>query len=227
MFMTALRQGDKDAHFGFRQKMPGSMPRGSAKGGNKFVESLRYSNQQDKEEKLSIIIEGLELFEKIMGYPSRSFIPPNYFWSVDFDRSVAAQNVRFYQGRRKMKEPLFDGSFQLNNHKLGEENDFGQKYLIRNATFEPAMLKNKEDSVNRCLKDIATAFRMNKPAVICSHRLNYVGFLDEQNRDKNLNLLDKLLHQIVKRWPEVEFLNSVELGKAMGSENGRTVQKYL
>ncbi|MCW9706762.1 hypothetical protein [Fodinibius salsisoli] len=211
-FMEALREGNEDALFGFNHRMPGSIPLESSKGGNKFVESLRYTNPMDKGEKLSIVIEGLNLFEELMGHKSKSFMPPNYLWSPDFNEAMSQMGVRYYQGIKNMKEPLFDGTVQIHSHKLGEVNQFGQKYLMRNATFEPALNKDNDDTVDKCLKDISIAFRMNKPAVICSHRLNYVGFIDEKNRDRNLGMLDELLHTIKKRWPDIEFKNSDQLG---------------
>jgi len=212
MFMKALQDGNEDVHFGFKHRMPGCIPKRNPEEGNKYVETLRYINKQDKQEKLSIIVEGLELFKKMFGFESESLTPPNYIWSPDYNKLISTKGVKYYQGQRKMKKPLLDGTVQLNSHKLGEENKFGQKYLIRNATFEPSMFNAADDTVERCLEDISIAFRMNKPAIICSHRLNYVGFIDEQNRDKNLKLLDNLLNNIVRKWPEVEFMNSVQLG---------------
>lgn len=214
-FMNALQRGDSDVLFGFDHEMPGCIPRGVGKGGNKFVESLRYTNPEDKKEKLSFILEGLEQFEHLMGYRSKTFIPPNYIWSPDYDKSVSEKGVLYYQGRRKMIEPRFNGSISLSGHRFGDENEFGQKYMIRNAVFEPSFFKSNEDPIGRCLKDIAAAFRLNKPAVICSHRLNYVGYIDESNRDRNLKLFKKLLSRITQEWPQVEFLNSVQLGEMM------------
>src|SRR5699024_9951174 len=45
MFMEALQRGDEDALFGFEHKMPGSIPKGESKGGNRFVSPLRYKNR--------------------------------------------------------------------------------------------------------------------------------------------------------------------------------------
>lgn len=214
LFMNKLQLRDKDALFAFEHEMPGCISSSAPLKGNMFVESLRYTDCEDKLQKLSFILEGLDLFEDLMGYQSKSFIPPNYIWSPDFDKQMADKGVQYYQGQRKMKEPLEDGSYRFNSNNLGEENIFGQKYLVRNATFEPALV-NGTDPVRDCLRDISVAFRMQKPALISSHRLNYVGFIDEQNRDKNLKMFDSLLSEIIKKWPEVEFFNSVQLGKLM------------
>mgnify|MGYP000103029472 CR=1 FL=1 len=223
LFMNALQQGDEDVLFAFENRMAGSIPKSNPMQGNHFVESLRYTNQHDKEQKLSFVLEGLDLFEDLMGYRSETFIPPNYIWSPDYDESMAQKGIRYYQGHRKMREPLFDGSIRMNRHRLGEENKFGQKYLVRNAMFEPAMFNANQNPVGSCLQDISAAFRMNKPAVICSHRLNYVGFIEQRNRDRNLRMLKELLSEITKRWPQVEFLNSVQLGNMMVKENGRDI----
>lgn len=57
-----------------------------------------------------------------------------------------------------------------------------------------------------------------KAAVISSHRLNFIGNIDIQNRDRNLILFQKLLNEIVKKWPDVEFISSDELGKNIVSK---------
>jgi len=220
MFMKALQEGDQDVHFAFNHEMPGSIPKNGSKGGNKYVEALRYVNETDKLNKLAIVKEGLELFEKIFGNKSESFIAPNYIWSPDFDKSIAEMGVLYYQGNRKMKEPCGDGSVNLMSHTLGEQNKFGQTYLVRNAMFEPALFNIKvDDWVSKCLRDINIAFKMKKPAIICSHRLNYVGSLDEKNRDENLILLNKLIKGVLKKWPNVEFFNTRELGREICEKN--------
>jgi hypothetical protein len=61
------------------------------------------------------------------------------------------------------------------------------------------------------MAQIETAFKWNHPAVISSHRVNYCGNIDIRNRDKGIDALKKLLYEIKKRWPNVEFLNTVEL----------------
>jgi len=220
MFMNALQKGDKDVLFGFEQGIPGMIPHGESRaGGNTYVESLKYSDEKDKEKKLEIILEGLNLFEQLFSYRSESFIPPNYLWSGDYDESVTREGVLYYQGNRKMKEPEFDGTVTYHKHSLGNANRFGQRYLVRNAVFEPSLFKMKiSDPVSHCLNQVSAAFRMKKPAVICSHRINYVGFIDPDNRDRNLKMLRELLMQILERWPDTEFMTSVQLGNLISEE---------
>ena len=59
---------------------------------------------------------------------------------------------------------------------------------------------------------ITTAFSSGKPAVISTHRINYIGYIDEKFRTANLSLLKQLIKELVTRYPDVEFMTSDELG---------------
>jgi hypothetical protein len=84
----------------------------------------------------------------------------------------------------------------------------GQTYAPRNCTFEPT--ESKHDHLYT-LKQINSSFFYKKPAIITTHRINFVGGLDKRKRDQNLLELDSLLKNIIKRWPEVIFLSSDQL----------------
>ena len=68
------------------------------------------------------------------------------------------------------------------------------------------------------MSEISSAFLWKHPAVICSHRVNFIGGLNEKNRDQNLLFLKKLLSEIVKLWPDVEFMSSNQLGNLIQSD---------
>jgi len=99
-------------------------------------------------------------------------------------------------------------------HYTGQKNDLGQTYLVRNCRFEPSA-DPKKDWVGSCLNEINTAFRWRKPAIIESHRVNFIGYINSENRDHNLKLFNQLLREIVRKWPDVEFMSSDELGGLM------------
>jgi len=84
--------------------------------------------------------------------------------------------------------------------------------LSRNGLFEPSLDQNI-DWVDKCLESINIAFRWNKPAVIGTHRLNFIGSIDPNNRDRNLKMFDELLKKIITKWPDVEFISSKDLFK--------------
>lgn len=58
---------------------------------------------------------------------------------------------------------------------------------------------------------IRTAFMYQKPAVICTHRINYIGGILAANRDRGLRDLKRLLATITKKWPDVRFISSDQL----------------
>jgi len=218
-FMNALLKGDRDAHFGFSNRMPGCITIGDAITGNHYVEPTRYGSLQDKEQKLAIFLEGLDIFEKLFGFRSVTIIPPNYIWSPDFNSAVFARGVKVFQGIRKFCEPVPGGKNRYHSHYFGKKNNLGQIYLVRNVIFEPSMFSlGITDPVDRCLSDINIAFKLNKPAVVTSHRINYVGFIHEYNRDKSLRMLRNILTTALVKWPEIEFMTSAELGILIKSE---------
>lgn len=61
--------------------------------------------------------------------------------------------------------------------------------------------------VSGCLKNIEASFRMHAPAIVSTHRVNFVGSLESTHRDDALQQLKELLNEIVKHWPEVEFMD--------------------
>jgi hypothetical protein len=184
----------------------------SGDGDYNFMEVLDYNTPDDLAKMKESLAEGTDLFEKIFGYRSKSFIPPCYTWNSDIEEILFENGVRYIQGLVVQSIPT--GTFEnyrKKYHFLGNRNSFGQYFLIRNCFFEPSLSVNP-NPVNECMKRINIAFRWNKPAIISSHRINYMGSLVEKNRRDNLKLLDELLRGILKTWPDVEFTTSDQLG---------------
>lgn len=168
---------------------------------------------KELEEHKTKILEGLALFEKIFGYRSKSFIANNYIWDGSLNPVLAENEISVFQGMKYQLLPILKHSKRkMIRHFTGERNEWRQVFLIRNCEFEPSLYPNV-DSVSSCLKDIANAFMWKKPAIISSHRLNFVGFINKENRKKNLTSLKNLIVKIQKKWPDVEFMTSDKLGE--------------
>lgn len=162
---------------------------------------------------LQSVAEGLSLFESVFKYKSLSSIAPNYIWHHDIEKVLSENGVRFIQGGRAQKMPIIgEDDFKIIRHFTGQKNRFGQKYLVRNCKFEPSSNPDV-DWVNKCMNDIKRAFLWKKPAIIESHRVNFIGYINAENRTRNLDLLNELLTRIRKTWPTVEFMTSDQLGK--------------
>ena len=58
---------------------------------------------------------------------------------------------------------------------------------------------------------VEEAFINGKPAIINSHRVNYIGALDEENAEKSRNELQRLLNILMDKYPTIEFMSANEL----------------
>ena len=213
-WMDALRAKTPEIMFTFNNKTTFS-----GNGDYNFMEVLDYNTPDDLLKMKESLAEGLNLFEKIFGFRSKSFIPPCYTWNSDIEETLYENGVRYIQGLVIQLIPTGSfGNYTKKYHFLGNRNHFGQYFLIRNAFFEPSLSKSS-DPVGECLKRINISYRWRKPAVISAHRINFIGALDEKNRKDNLKLLDDLLKRIVKLWPDVEFMTSDQLGDLIAEEN--------
>lgn len=62
-----------------------------------------------------------------------------------------------------------------------------------------------------CLDNIDAAFRWHAPAMISTHRVNFAGAIEPTHRNQSLNDLRELLTEIVKRWPDAEFVSGADM----------------
>ncbi len=220
LFMQALQAGNADLLYAFELGMPGIMPKSIGNVGNYFVEATHFRSPEDKLVILDAMLEGLDIFEELMGFKSASLIPPNYTWSNDFNEAVGQKGEKYFQGYRKIREPQMNGNAPLyHTYFLGQKNLSGQLYLIRNASFEPTLTAGSSDNVRACLHEVSAAFMMGKPAIISTHRINFMGSIFPSNRDANLKLLNSLIKQLINKWPDIEFMASDTLGDLISESN--------
>lgn len=178
-----------------------------------YMGAFNSDNDSDIADYATIISEGMNLFEQLFGYRSASFIATTYEWSPKLEPHLVHNGIKYLQGTVCQKIPVGDDNgVKLSRHCFqGKRNRNGLVYLMRNCFFEPST-KPQADCVNECLHHIQLAFRWGKAANICSHRINYIGSINEENTDRNLPELKRLLHEILKRWPDAEFVSSDQLG---------------
>jgi hypothetical protein len=183
-----------------------------------FLEAFAIDAIGDETQINKIVTEGLLLFKEIFGFTSKSFIAPNYVWSPTIEEELYKQNVKYIQGQRRQILPVFNSSKEKKiDHYTGQRNKYGQIYIMRNCQFEPS-LDNRKDSISECMAQIASAFRWGKPAIISSHRVNFIGSIESSNRDRNLRLFSDLLSKIQKKWSNAEFMTTDKLGDLILSE---------
>ena len=166
-----------------------------------------------------ITIDGLNQFEKVFGFRSSYFVPPNGPLSREIHEILFREGIKAIQTARFIySEPIGYGKFRKKLRYFGMKNKYGQIYTLRNVIFEPNEVPQL-DLVKKCMIEIGQIFLWNKPVIISSHRVNYIGALHQENREHGLKLLKKLLIQVTKKWPDVEFLTSGELSSLILKEN--------
>lgn len=177
-----------------------------------FMESYDWDVPEDVNQHKTIIAQGLKTFEEILGFQSKSFIAPCYNWDTRLEPFLAEKGIEWIQGLRPQLQPtgVFN-QYQPIRHSFGQRQN-GLRFNVRNCFFEPSMLPQK-DWVNSCMAQIQAAFLFSKPAVICSHRINFIGFINPKNGERGLSDLNQLLKAVVKKWPEVKFISTDELSK--------------
>lgn len=221
-WMRALQKGDLSTVVAFKEQVTG-IPRIGIGGVTvpNFQASFQIDTLDDLPYQKEVIRTGAELFEKLYGYKAKFFVPTNGWFNNSLEKDLFESGVKYIDTAKKQREPLGNGQYKINTRFVGDRNKYGQIYLTRNCFFEPAAtgfeVPANYDWLNYCLKEIEIAFRWHKPATISSHRVNYIGYLHPENREKGLKALSLLLSEIIKRWPDVVFMTSVELGDLIAS----------
>lgn len=160
------------------------------------------------------IIDSAQIFKDHFGCDATSFIAPAYTWHSNAHKHLNQINIKSLQGIKLQYEPNSHQKKTIYNkrpHHIGEvDKNSGLVHLPRNAFFEPASAPQK-DWVRITLDGIKDAFHKNQPAIIGSHRINYIGSLNEKNRTHNLAMLKTILQKTIQQYPEVEFVSSKQL----------------
>lgn len=160
-----------------------------------------------------VLQEGVATFKALLEYSPSYFVPTNGPFNNSLEPFVKGLGIDYINSAKIQHEPIGGGKTKRLFHYLGQKSKSGLSYLTRNVIFEPSKPNSMASWVDTAMKEIEIAFRWKKPAVISSHRVNYVSRISIQNRDNGIENLDLLLKSIIKKWPDVEFMTSGELGK--------------
>lgn len=177
-----------------------------------YMAAFNWSHSNETKLQNEIIKDGLKLFKQLFGFESISFMAPQSIWSNEINCTLKDNGVRLQFGQQH--EPRENNKTKLINKRWGSKTKEGLVHWRRNCQFEPSRNQN-HDWVNSVLQEIAIAFRWGKPAVINSHRVNYIGSIFPENRDESLKKLKTLLKEVQKRWPDVEFVDTERLAQIM------------
>lgn len=180
---------------------------------NSFVDTLSPATIDELNFLGKNIKEAAQIFEQIFGFKSKSFIAPCYIWRTETEVAMKEAGVTYIQSGAYQQIPEIGkiNSFTKKFHYTGQKNNNGQLYTVRNCLFEPSLTPLSQ-TLTHCLSQIERSFSNKKPAIISTHRINFMGSLVEENRTKNLELFKSLLQSILTKWPDAEFMHTAQLG---------------
>lgn len=209
LFKKLLKEKNESLIFNINQD---SFSRIVDSNGSTLPYSIAFFDQDinSLQEQKFIIEDGIQKFELVYDYKPSNFMPPSATASIKLNPILHKNGINFFDSYRFRnnensifkREYIYTGKKVLSNES---------RYLVRNVVFEPCQNRNL-DSVSLAIKQITAAFTLNKPAIISSHRVNFCGRIDVENRNFGLEKLKTLLHEIKKKWPDVEFISASELG---------------
>jgi len=179
-----------------------------------FRPEFHFTNETQKAFLHTSIKEGVKLFEQLFGYTPTSFTPSNSVFHPDFEKTVFETGVPFLVVAHKNPTPSIDGQLTFTNYSYRQKIKKNQlNFYIRNCAFEP----NDEsyNSIETTLRQITAAFRWHKPAIISTHRVNFIGGMNKKNREDGLKELQVLLKAILNRWPDAEFMSTANMLKEL------------
>ena len=152
--------------------------------------------------------DGIKIFHEFFKRKPVVFNPPNGMFHPAFYEPLSEMGVKTVSSKHFRPQPGKSGQITKKYHRFGELSKNGILHYISNCAFEPVNkgFPGKETT----LMQMAAAFRCRKPALINTHRVNYVGSRNPSVRDKNLMELSALLKKMKQKWPDIEFMSAGE-----------------
>lgn len=204
LWMRELMNGNADVLFAFNNGYVADRAFSFGTHG----ESLRAEFELDSETQIPFLIKSIQdsvtIFKEVFGYQPSVFVPSNGVFHPIFEKSLFDAGVRYLNVQRTMRYTNSDGRRRYKIHFSGQRSATGLIYYTRNCAFEPSA--KEYTGIEHTIMQIAAAFRWGKPALISTHRVNFVGGINSKSREFGLLELKKLLKEIVRRWPDVEFI---------------------
>ncbi|UAM96622.1 hypothetical protein K8354_09730 [Polaribacter litorisediminis] len=210
-WMNDLKNNDKIAHLGFENKVWGFSGLFVPNAMKSYRSTFDINSYHEIKKLKNNIAEGISIINKTFNQKTTYFLPPDGPYHLSLNSELVHNGIDYIGLSKLHNNPLEPQWYHKKLFWIGKTTKEGLTVITRNVIFEPSSPRHN-DPINFALKQITDAFKHNKPAVISSHRANFVGSLNSQQRDISLKLLSDLICKIIKIWPEVEFMTSSELG---------------
>lgn len=215
-WMKALQAGDEQTLLAFDEGVWTFRPAPGSMNPSGYLAAFQLFDPSEIEYHKVVIKEATGIFLELFGFRAQVFVAPNNKYNNALNSTLLEHGIQFKAAARKQMESLGKGQ-ERKVYNLRQRSKSGLWYLFRNAFFEPNL--PGKDWVDSCLSEMGNAFAWKKAAIVSAHRTSFVGGLHVENRDQGLRQLRELIQRAQKRWPDLEFMTSTELGNLM--KNGK------
>ncbi|WP_207423842.1 hypothetical protein [Desertivirga brevis] len=208
LWLKALRSGDTKVKAAFENEYVAYSPVSFPKLAKDFRPSYFIESDQSLGRLKSSLEDGIDIFQESFGFLPTIFNAPNAVFVPSLNPALISKGIKFNAVPKKRLDRTSTGTYEHFTYSTGQRSAEGITYYVRNCNFEPSDPSYR--GIGHVLSQIQGAFFCGKAAIVGTHRVNFVGGLDESNRRHGLSELDDLLTAVLKRWPEVEFMSSKE-----------------
>ena len=209
MLLQHLKEGNKLALEAFEMGYIHPFIKDSKLNTYSFRPELFFSNPEHISNLVQNLRKGVTVFQDIFEYSPMAYAPTNSIFHPVFEKPLFDSGIRFLFSGLFAKVPDGKGGLKRKFYPVGKTGKSGLKYYMRNCAFEPT--DSNYQGVALTIRQMEAAFRWNKPAIISTHRVNFIGSLNKSNRKKGIEELRLLLKTIMEKWPDVVFMSSAEM----------------
>ena len=206
LWLKKLREGNPSVRYAFEHGFVSVYSKDLPSAYQCFRPEFYFNNLDQIDFLKQSISDGVSLFKKIFGYIPHSFVPSNGIFHPMLERTLAETGVKYLHVGHFSFIPDERGILRRRYYRVGQHTIDGLTYYTRNCAFEP--INPSYNGIDLTIRQMEASFRWGKPAIISSHRVNFIGVIEKGIRDKGLKELKLLLDTIVKKWPDVEFISS-------------------
>ena len=209
-WLVALRRGDDDARRAFDLESPVC---------DAVAASGEYDSSEPRELRRKNLESAVGRFRKRFGRSPGSFCPPDYRWDETTEEDAEQLGITVIQGHSERAS----GPLPRVRHFLGKfgfpKIEGARLYLPARIAFEPGAEDDADRlGVDAALNAIRAAWSRGQPAIVSTHRANYVQ-LDPGRGAAALDRLRALLARLAEQ--RATFLTDAEVHALVTSGRSR------
>ncbi len=172
----------------------------------------------------------LRLFTDLFGRPPVSIMAPDYVWDARCEALWERRGLMVIQAKREQRHTYLKGGGLLPrlrkvlDRALARLIHPGRTYLERNCRLEAAQIGDWEQVAAECHAEILSAWQRGEPAIVETHRVNYVH-LHPEVAEAGFRALKQLLELLTAEGePPPRFLTDTEVAQLSRSGTSWSVR---